>query len=175
MIGGYEVVTLCGSTRFKDEYMEVQKQLTLEGVIVISVGLFGHSGDKEALDEGVKVMLDDMHRRKIDMADRILVIDVDGYVGNSTKLEIEYAKEKGKPVHYLTQLKHPEYREWLELRKSTLDEFGEKLCYCGHTHKCTCGDPDLQTFLSAVSNGSIKIGDRNNGWCWQESEVSIES
>lgn len=55
MVGKYQVVTLCGSTRFKKEFMEVQKQLTLEGNIVISVGLFGHSGDSEVwenMDEG---------------------------------------------------------------------------------------------------------------------------
>lgn len=55
MVGKYKVVTLCGSTRFKDAFMEVQKRLTLEGNIVISVGLFGHSGDNEVwenMDEG---------------------------------------------------------------------------------------------------------------------------
>ena len=47
MIGEYRVITLCGSTRFKDAFLEVQKRLTLEGNIVISVGFFGHSGDGE--------------------------------------------------------------------------------------------------------------------------------
>ena len=64
MVGKYKVITLCGSTRFKDAFMEVQKQLTLEGNIVISVGLFGHSGDSEVWTEGTKQMLDDMHKRK---------------------------------------------------------------------------------------------------------------
>lgn len=70
----YPVVTLCGSTRFKDQFMEAQKRLTLDGYIVISVGLFGHSGDPEVwdgMDEGTlsktKEMLDDMHKRKIDI------------------------------------------------------------------------------------------------------------
>ena len=104
----YPVVTLCGSTRFKKEFMEVQKQLTLEGNIVISVGLFGHSGDEEVwenMDEGTltktKEMLDDMHKRKIDMADSIFVINVGGYIGDSTKSEIKYAKKLGKIVRYL--------------------------------------------------------------------------
>ena len=108
MIGQYKVITLCGSTRFKNEYMEVQKRLTLEGNIVISVGLFGHSGDNEVwenMDEGTltrtKEMLDDMHKRKIDMADEIFVINVGGYIGSSTQSEIEYAKANGKPVRYL--------------------------------------------------------------------------
>jgi hypothetical protein len=80
--------------------MEVQKKLTLEGNIVISVGLFGHSGDDEAWTEGTKEMLDDMHKRKIDMADEIYVINVDGYIGSSTQSEIEYAKSKGKLIRY---------------------------------------------------------------------------
>ena len=108
MIGQYKVITLCGSTRFKNEFMEIQKRLTLEGNIVISVGLFGHSGDNEVwenMDEGTltrtKEMLDDMHKRKIDMADEIFVINVGGYIGSSTQSEIEYAKENGKPVRYL--------------------------------------------------------------------------
>jgi len=108
MIKNYKVITLCGSTRFKDEFMKVQKDLTLKGNIVISVGLFGHSGDDEVwenMDEWTltktKEMLDDMHKRKIDMADEIFVINVGGYIGDSTKTEIEYATKTGKKVNYL--------------------------------------------------------------------------
>lgn len=101
MIGKYKVITLCGSTRFKDAFLEAQKQLTLKGNIVISVGLFGHSGDNEVWTEGTKEMLDDMHLRKIDMADEIYVINVDGYIGSSTRNEIEYAKRIGKGIRYL--------------------------------------------------------------------------
>lgn len=107
MVDRYPVITLCGSTRFKNEFYEAQKRLTLEGNIVISVGLFGHSGDSEVwdgMDEGTlsktKEMLDDMHKREIDMADGIYVINVGGYIGNSTKSEIEYAKAHGKVVEY---------------------------------------------------------------------------
>ncbi len=89
MVGEYKVITLCGSTRFKNEFMEAQKKLTLEGNIVISVGLFGHAGDDEVWTEGTKAMLDDMHKRKIDMADEIFVINVGGYIGSSTRSEIE--------------------------------------------------------------------------------------
>ena len=108
MVGKYPVVTLCGSTRFKDEFMEAQKRLTLEGKIVISVGLFGHSGDQEVwenMDEGTltktKEMLDDMHKRKIDLADSIYVINVGGYIGDSTRSEIEYAEKHDKKIEYL--------------------------------------------------------------------------
>ena len=80
MVGKYKVITLCGSTRFKDAFMEAQKRLTLEDNIVISVGLFGHSGDNEVWTEGTKEMLDDMHLRKIDMEDEIFVVNVGGYI-----------------------------------------------------------------------------------------------
>ena len=107
MVGKYKVVTLCGSTRFKEQFMDVQKRLTLAGYIVISVGLFGHAGDQEVwdgMDEGTlsktKEMLDDMYKRKIDMADEIYVINVGGYIGDSTRSEIQYAEEHGKPVRY---------------------------------------------------------------------------
>lgn len=100
MVGQYKVITLCGSTRFKDAFLEEQKRLTLEGNIVISVGLFGHSGDEEVWTPGTKEMLDDMHRRKIDMADEIFVINVGGYIGESTRSEIEYAKSIGKRINY---------------------------------------------------------------------------
>lgn len=98
MVGTYKVVTLCGSTRFKDEFMELQRELTLHGYIVISVGCFGHAGD-EFTDEQ-KIMLDDMHKRKIDMADEIFVINKGGYIGESTRSEIEYALRTGKKVRY---------------------------------------------------------------------------
>ena len=114
MVGKYKVITLCGSTRFKDAFIEAQKALTLEGNIVISVGLFGHSGDSEVW-EGMtedtltrtKEMLDDMHKRKIDMADEIYVINVNGYIGDSTKSEIQYALSTGKDVRYLEPDKAP--------------------------------------------------------------------
>ena len=101
MQGKYKIITLCGSTRFKDEFIAEQKRLTLEGNIVISVGLFGHSGDEEVWSEHTKIMLDDMHKRKIDLADEIFVINVEGYIGSSTKSEIEYALKTGKVVKYL--------------------------------------------------------------------------
>ena len=97
----YNVVTLCGSTKFKDEFIRIQKELTLAGNVVISVGLFGHSGDNEVWTEGTKQMLDDMHKQKIDMADEIFVINVGGYIGESTQNEIKYAISQGKVVKYL--------------------------------------------------------------------------
>ena len=108
MVGKYKVITLCVITRYKDAFMKAQKRLTLEGNIVISVGLFGHSGDDEVWEgmsedtmSKTKEMLDEMHKRKIDMADEIFVINVGGYIGSSTRSEIEYAKATGKSVRYL--------------------------------------------------------------------------
>lgn len=101
MVGKYKVITLCGSTKFKDDFYREQKRLTLEGNIVISVGMFGHSGDDEVFTEGVKEMLDDMHKRKIDMADEIFVINKGGYIGSSTISEIEYARKTNKPVKFM--------------------------------------------------------------------------
>lgn len=102
----YPIVTLCGSTRFKQEFMQCQKELTLKGYIVLSVGLFGHAGDNEVwegLDEdtltGTKMMLDDMHKEKIRMADSIFVVNPNGYIGSSTWSEICYAKMLGKEIN----------------------------------------------------------------------------
>lgn len=101
MINGFKVIKLCGSTRFKEYFIEVQKRLTLEGNIVISLGLFGHAGDKDALRDETKAMLVRQHFAKIDLSDEIYVINVGGYIGNSTRREIEYAKETGKIVRFL--------------------------------------------------------------------------
>lgn len=112
MIGNYKVITLCGSTKFKDEFMRVEKELTLQGYIVISLGLFGHFDDKEGLKEmdenaiiKIMPMLIDMHKRKIDMSDEIFVINVNGYIGEHTKSEIEYTIEHNKKVRYLEEPK----------------------------------------------------------------------
>lgn len=103
MVGKYEVITLCGSTRFKNDFVKAQEFLTLAGNIVISVGLFGHADKKyeNEITPEIKKMLDDMHKRKIDMADSIFVINKDGYIGQSTASEIAYAQAAGKRVDYM--------------------------------------------------------------------------
>ena len=98
----YKVVTLCGSTKFKAEYEYWQKKLTLEGCLVISVGLFGHSGD--VITEEQKELLDDMHKRKILMADEIFVINKGGYIGSSTRSEIAFAERNCIPVRYMEEI-----------------------------------------------------------------------
>jgi hypothetical protein len=101
-------VCLCGSTRFKTEFEIAMRNETLDGNIVLTVGFFGHS-DPEAMrmfDEfpDIKPRLDELHLRKIDLADEVLVINVGGYIGDSTRREIEYAKANGKPVSYFVPL-----------------------------------------------------------------------
>lgn len=114
----YPVITLCGSTRFRKEFEEMQKELTLKGNIVISVGLFGHNGDAEVWEnakEGTltqtKIMLDDMHKKKIDMSDSIYVINPQGYIGTSTWSEICYAKMLGKKIDFMEPVSDDKIKE----------------------------------------------------------------
>ena len=103
MIGKYEVVTLCGSTKFKDDFIKAQEELTLNGYIVLTVGLFGHADNKynSVITSEIKTMLDDMHKRRIDLSDFIYVINKNGYIGESTKSEIEYAIATGKAIVFM--------------------------------------------------------------------------
>lgn len=96
------VVCLCGSTRFGEAYGCAMRDETLAGKIVLTVGLLGHA---EGIDMNgpVKAMLDELHLRKIDLADEILVLNVGSYVGESTRREIAYAERHGKPVRYLEE------------------------------------------------------------------------
>ena len=101
------IVTLCGSTKFKDAFTEWQLRETLNGKIVLTIGcnmksdteIFGDLGEKEL--RGIKARLDILHLHKIAMSDEIFVLNVGGYIGESTEREIEYAKSIGIPVRYL--------------------------------------------------------------------------
>jgi Nucleotidyltransferase domain len=104
--GSPPVVCLCGSTRFYDEFQQANYELTMRGEIVLSPG-FSHAkaqhGDSEGIrdDSAAKVALDELHKRKIDLADYVLVVNSGGYIGTSTRSEIAYATAHGKPVRYL--------------------------------------------------------------------------
>lgn len=100
----YPIITICGSTKFKDQFSEAAKKLTLQGWLVFNCCVFGHQGDVEVEDESVKMMLDQMHLQKIDLSDAIYVINVDGYIGKSTQREIKYAKAHNKQIFYLEEL-----------------------------------------------------------------------
>jgi len=105
--GKFKVITLCGSSKFKKEFIEVAEKLSLEGNIVISLGLFGHADNKFAtvITDDVKAMLDAAHKQKIEMSDAIYVINPGGYIGDSTRSEIGYAINLGKEVHFLEPIK----------------------------------------------------------------------
>ncbi len=100
----YNIITLCGSIKFKTEFMKVQEQLTLDGNIVFMPNFF-NTIKKDEMNIETKRMLDRMHKQKIDMSDEIYVINFGKYIGESTKAEIEYAKTKGKKISYLENIK----------------------------------------------------------------------
>lgn len=105
--GAPTVVCLCGSTRFKDEFVAANLRETLAGRIVLTIGcdmrtdhqLFGHLSAEEFVE--TKRKLDELHKRKIDLADEILVLNVGGYIGDSTRSEITYAANHGKRLRWL--------------------------------------------------------------------------
>jgi len=99
------ITVLCGSTRFHREFQEQNLNLTLAGHIVLTVGC-DTQRDEDLMADGVfgpvlKQRLDDLHKRKIDLADEVLVLNIGGYIGDSTRSEIDYAEKLGKPVRYL--------------------------------------------------------------------------
>lgn len=96
----FPVITLCGSTRFKEQFEKINQELTLKGNVVISVGVFVHDSNV-SISESEKAKLDKIHFQKIDMSDELFIINVDGYIGSSTKREIEYAHSQSKVVRYL--------------------------------------------------------------------------
>lgn len=112
-------ITLCGSTKFKDQYIEWNKRLSLEGHVVYSVAFFGHADD-EPLTEDDKILLDDIHKAKIYHSDAIVVINVNNYVGDSTKSEIKFANRIGRPVYYAYDVV-PGYPKSWESSRSLLD------------------------------------------------------
>lgn len=107
------IAVLCGSTRFVDEFNRQAKVLTENGVIVLSIEVVttqSRETDPQHADPELKARLDELHLRKIDLADDVFVLDVGGYIGESTRREIEYATKLGKPIHYLSagELPHGE-------------------------------------------------------------------
>lgn len=101
-----KIVCLCGSSRFYEAYQKAEYEETMKGNIYLSIGFYPHSAGQPH-GEGVgctseeKIALDELHKRKIDLADEVLVLNVGGYIGESTKSEVEYAKRTGKPIRWL--------------------------------------------------------------------------
>ena len=108
------VVCLCGSTRFKEAFEEANYRETMAGRIVLSVGFYIHaSGNKHGESIGCtpeqKIALDILHKQKIDLADEVLILNVGDYIGESTKSELCYAREKSKLIRWLEPTKHPAF------------------------------------------------------------------
>ena len=104
------IVCLCSSTRFHTAFQEANYRETMAGKIVLSVGYYPHAtqevhGELVGCTPEQKVALDELHMRKIDLADEVLVLNVGGYIGQSTSNEIRYASITGKPIRYLEPLK----------------------------------------------------------------------
>ena len=98
-----EIVCICGSTRFADEMSAANRDLTFAGVIVVAPGVFPRAEDHEAhesITNEQKAALGTLHLRKIDLADRVLIVNPGGYVGESTRREIAYARATGKPITF---------------------------------------------------------------------------
>lgn len=100
------IVCLCGSTRYWETFRDVGLDLTMAGIVVLSIGIatadsmsLAHPESRHGKDQ--KEILDALHRKKIDIANEILVLNVDGYIGDSTQREIEHARKTGKPVRWL--------------------------------------------------------------------------
>jgi hypothetical protein len=101
------VVCLCGSTRFSDAYKKANFEETLAGRIVLTIGcdmcsdaeLFKDKSPDEL--DTIKRNLDQLHLRKIDLADEVLILNVGGYVGQSTAKEVEYARRHNKVIRWL--------------------------------------------------------------------------
>lgn len=101
-MGRPTIVTLCGSTRFKEEFIAANFRETMAGRMVFSVGFFSHAdASRYNLSEEEKKKLDELHLRKIDASDEILVVNIGGYIGESTAREITHAKATGKRVRYV--------------------------------------------------------------------------
>jgi len=100
------IVCLCGSVRFKKEFDETNWAFTLSGDIVLQPGCWDHDSFHEdnAYMKQYKIDLDKLHKAKIDLADMVYIINKDGYIGESTRSEIEYAKSKGKWIEYMEPL-----------------------------------------------------------------------
>ena len=94
------IITICGSTRFKDQILASARSLTLDNHIVLAPFIFHHADDEELTQEA-KIRLDNLHKEKINMSDAIFVVNVDGYIGESTYGEIDWAQRMKKEVYFL--------------------------------------------------------------------------
>ena len=100
-----KIITLCGSTRFKDEFVKADFKETLAGKIVLSIGCEAKTDKEIGISDEAKKALDILHLCKIDLSDEVLVLNKNGYIGKSTRREINYAKKNGIQIFYLEPIK----------------------------------------------------------------------
>lgn len=98
-----KIVCLCGSTKFKEAFEKANREETAKGNIVLTVAMFGHLEGLD-MDSEEKKTFDAVHDSKIELADEVLVLNIDGYIGETTKAEIEYAKSLNKEIRYLEEI-----------------------------------------------------------------------
>ncbi len=98
-----KIITVCGSLKFMKEMMEIGEKMELQGNCML-MPIYPTNPDKDAYTKEEVIMLDKMHKEKIKLSDAILVVNVNNYIGSSTKSEIEFAKELGKEIIYYTDL-----------------------------------------------------------------------
>lgn len=98
-----KIIAVCGSLRFMKEMMEITEKMELQGNCMLSP-IYPTNPDKDSYTDEEVLMLDKMHKEKIKISDAILVVNVNNYIGSSTKSEIEYAKSLGKEIIYYTDL-----------------------------------------------------------------------
>lgn len=111
-----KVVCFCGSTRFAQWFMIERWKLEKQGIITLGInilpeGYFPKENHHGAEQEGVKHILDELHLRKIDLADEVVILNIDGYIGESTRRELDYALSIGKPIEYLEPIE--ENQPWI--------------------------------------------------------------
>jgi hypothetical protein len=110
------IITLCGSTKFKELFFAVAKELTLAGNIVLMPMVFHHT-DNDELTEEQKIRLDNLHKLKINMSDAIYVINYGGYIGKSTYGEIDWASKLNKQIFFLENAEQTPSEEKAEIEK----------------------------------------------------------
>lgn len=118
------IVCLCGSGRFREAFEQAEFDETLAGKIVLTIGCNTHDVARSEVLKHHKPMLDELHLRKIDLADEVLVLNVGGYIGESTAREMNYAGLKAKPVRLLVEALSPDSHARLEeARQNLLRDF----------------------------------------------------
>ena len=152
------VVCLCGSIRFKDQFLKAQVEETLNGKIVLTPGVFD-CFDGVQVNQMMAEMLKELHLRKIDLADEVLIINVGKYIGQTTSEELEYAKKNGKTIRFLE-----------EIEEKNPEKIDERKCpVCGEQAVTSCRCPRLDCFCknghswhTCVKHQKIVLGESDH-------------